>query len=270
MSDANENLPAGEGDSVEQLVLTDAQKALIKDVKTIQSVEQVYFSPAQIADAVVLINHINAIGVTPVYNGACFTDPENNPFPDTHGILVQPIGETVKDKDGNNVRQTKTVIVAAVPTLDTLLYTTEGKDYVERGVLGAIAGKLRNSIVRAEDMSSVTLPFSVTDFIERSEKGAADQGLQSFKTIGPKLVKALANNKINVNLALLRQILSSTKFAESLLPNVKQTVWVKTLEAAIAEANKLKLATTIFEKWKSDRDTVSVDIAVDDIDFNMG
>lgn len=237
------------------------------DIKTVQDINTVYFDPSKLSDGVAFVEHISTL-TSPIFN----FDPNGTEFPATHGMLILPIGETqdVLDKEGKKTgekeRVTKHVVVAAVPTLDALLSDDKGKEYVERSAQAAFAAKIRNTLVRAKDVGAIKLPLSLEEFIT-SERGAADQGLQAFKVIAPAMVKALANNKIDTNVMLLRQCLQSASFAQALMPKVSQKVWVKVLETAKKQATEKKLKTDIFDHWLETRDQASNETAVEDIDL---
>jgi hypothetical protein len=263
-----------------------------KTFKSLADVERIYFAPSDIEtkgmETLKAIMTIPNISDAIAFNGTWSTDGN---FPESHGLFILPVGETVpvmvdvKNADGtvtqvpsktDKHRVTKAVVVAAVPTLDALNTSDAGKAFVWDGVVAQFATKLRNSALRAEDLGKATLPFSVDEFIEKSERGAADQGLRSYKELAPIFVKALGKKNITTNAQLLREMLQSSKFAEALMPNVKQVVWVKTLEAmkeyaASAEAVKKfgsALSVTIFDHWLATRDQAQVEVAVDDIDFD--
>jgi hypothetical protein len=239
--------------------------------KTLQDVDSLYFSPAEIALAVNMIQHISSLkdatgkDVSVIFNG---TWAEDESFPAGYGIYIFPIGKTVKDPKEGNVRVTEKVVAAAVPTIDSVMTTDAGRDYIERAMRSGFQAKIRNVLIRAEDVSSIILPITVDQFIERSERGAADQGLAAFKTIGPALVKSLDKKGITTNLQLLRQILQSKAFAQALMPKVSQKVWEKVIEVGKINATEKKLPTTIFEKWLETRDSIGVDVEMDDIDLS--
>jgi hypothetical protein len=239
--------------------------------KTLQDVDSLYFGPNEIGLAVQMIQHISTLkdgngkDVPVVFNG---TWAEDEQFPAGYGLYVFPIGKTVKDPKEGNVRVKEKVVAAAVPTLDSLLTTEAGRDYVEREMRSGFQTKIRNVLIRAEDIASVSLPITIEQFIERSERGAADQGLAAFKTIGPNLVKMLDKKGVTTNLQLLRQILQSTAFAQALMPKVSQKVWQKVIEVGKTNAAEKKLPTTIFDKWLETRDSIGVDVEMEDIDLS--
>jgi hypothetical protein len=235
--------------------------------KTLQDVTSMYVAPGDIqTTGVAMIEHIAKL-CEPVFNGDWVTGEQE--IPSTHALYILPIGKQVKDpKTGDNKRFTEHVVISLVPTLDTLLANEDGREYINDAMLSAFSAKIRNSLTRAEDLSSVKLPFTVEEFIKRADRGAADQGLAAFKTVGPVLVKALKSKGVEVSLAVLRQILASASFATALMPKVTQKVWVQVIKAGKAEAEKAKLPITIFDHWLSTRDQAATDVELDDIAFD--
>lgn len=236
--------------------------------KTLQDVSTTYFKPAEVASAgVAFIQHV--AGLLPadkpvLFNGDWAVGGE---FPAGYGILVLPLGKQVKQGDENK-RVTEHIVVAAIPTVDVLMQSGAGSDYIADAVQSALATKLRNSFTRVEDKASVKLPVTVEDFITKGDKGAADQGLAAYKKVGPRLVAALKSKGIELNIGLLRQVLQSAAFASALMPGVKQTVWEKVIAAGKIEADKEKLPVTVFDHWLATRAQAASGPELEDIEFD--
>jgi hypothetical protein len=143
----------------------------------------------------------------------------------------------------------------------------KGREFLENAAFAQFAAKIRNTYVRAEDKQGVKLPFTTDEFIEKGERGIADQGLATYRNLAPKLVKALNNKGVPVNQVLLRQVLSSKAFAEALFPKVSQAVWMKVLDVGHNLATEGKLSTAIFDHWKETREAAASTVEVNDIDL---
>ena len=244
--------------------------------KTADDVEAVYFEPADLEKGFALVQHITSLPYKPIPN----FDPETYQFDGSAGLLVMPQKETVVTKDSKGEekkeRVLKRIIIAAVPTLDTMLSHPKGKDYIQDSVIASFSAKLRNAFVRVTNDEkaiadgSLKLPLSVDSFIEKSEKGAQDQGLSSFNTLANDIVKSLADKGITLNKALLRQVLQSTEFAKALLPSVSQAVWGKVLNGAKIAAEKKALKVDIFDHWIATRDSYKIEANIsDDVEFTF-
>lgn len=275
MTDTNQTAPTATDPTT-----TKPSTNLPKSLKDIT--QAVYFSPDKLAiDAAAYMEHLTnppvrdekgglvggGLGLSPKFN----FDPSAEFPTDTHGIMILPIGKNVQQKDKTGAllvkdgkpvikRENDFIVIAAVPTLSAINAAKDGPDFVEQSILAKFSSKLRNSFSEKVKPEDVVLPFTVDQFIEKSERGAESQGLQSFHDLAKDLVTAVEKKNIPIKKEILRQVLSSTALAKALYPGVGQGFWQNVLKAAIVLCNlpKHNLSTQIFDKWLVERDTAGL------------
>ena len=180
-------------------------------------------------------------------------------FPEGYGIITFPVGEIIKGVG----RVAKSVVFAAVPTLNSVLAHEAGRQFVEKAVLEAFSAKLKSAV---DDGSAQEPPFTLEQFLKRRPKA---ETLATFKEIAGQFVSALkAMGLKRMNAGTLRQILSSTAYAKQHYPKISQDDWVMLLGAMKEVAKSKGLPVAIFDKWLADRDKAQVEADVEGLDFD--
>lgn len=226
---------------------------------TMQSIEAKNFEASETEAASNYINTVveicTASNVEPVFN----FDPAE-PIPDGYGLSVIPLTKRVAGQ-GFIVEG---VCISAVPSIDNIISEATGSAWIAKQILSIMLKSIKTAASKsAEDITSI--PLKVGDFITSSRAS----GLLAFNACAPLYVKALKEKSPRLkflNKALLRQILSSSAFAEQQLPGVDQAQWVLVINSMIAHAKTESIEAGLLTHWLNTRDQVEVDTG--DIDLS--
>jgi hypothetical protein len=221
-----------------------------KDAPKLDDLSRAYFSATnpQAESAVAAAMAIAEFHKLPVsYNWPAATEP----MPDGYDVAIIPLTKRTEDKGNVPVA----LWVAAIPSLETIAAHEGGQRYIADKIADALINKLANSVRPNEKKTAdgpLSVPLSVDDFIVAATR---DQGLSTFREHAKDWVKALRDiGLIAMNASLLRQVLSSAKFAEQQFPKIPQAKWVALIDKMLARAAKENLDPGIIAVWKASRD----------------
>lgn len=231
---------------------------------SLQSIEAAFFYPDQFDAAQQYMAKIMTV-CSPRFNWQV-KDGEQHNIPDGFGLTIIPIMRRADKKagevEGNKV---KDVIVAQVPTPETILAHQLGDSFIRRTLLDTLDQRLVTFFKSVDSDDEATeadwqeMPTSLEQFLMPKPRG---EGLKSFAKLGPKFVKQFkANRLLDMTLDTLKSCLQSSDAAERIYPDYPQSVWQRTLKAMIKLApayeekgKSIPLPTQIFQHWLDTRD----------------
>ena len=231
----------------------------------LQEVDRKYYGPSEVQQAKEEVSRITeglaAMGINPMFN----FEPEE-PFPEGYGIAIIPLSKRVPEEGNVNIN----VAIGAIPDPELIAEKDGGSDWIYSTLTAALIAKVANNArPKADGSSSGSLPFSVQDFITNQRAG---ENLEAWRKIAPRYVTGLrqkAKGLRGLTLSVLKQILQSTEFAESMYSKIPQSVWVRVLDKIIEHAKEEGLDTAVLEHWKATRDSAEMQeptIDLEDLD----
>lgn len=179
-------------------------------------------------------------------------------FPDGYGLAIRWVRARGQETPIG-------LVVAAVPTLDTVMAEASGRKFVADAIASELAERVVSAVRPRGESAEFggTMPFSVTEFLTA---GRRESGKSTFNKIAGHFVKALKRKGIPfMSKGLLEQVLQSSAFAAQQFP-YPQDAWVKVLDAMIDYARNEGLDPSILEHWRNTRDQVEVEVP--ELDFS--
>jgi len=230
----------------------------IEEEKSLDSISLKSFLPSELEQASEEINSIvelcSSLNVEPVFN----FDTEKD-LPDNYGLSIIPLTERVLGVG----MQVKGVCIAAVPTMTAIAEINGGQDWITKQIQAKIISSIKTASNKTdEDLTSI--PFKVEDFISSGR----NNGLSAFNSLATDYVKALKAQSKRLKFMtkpILRQVLSSSAYAEQQFSGVGQNNWVIVIKSMIAHATKEKLNCDVFNNWLNTRDQIEVDTSEIDL-----
>lgn len=188
----------------------------------------------------------------------------------------QSVMVSVLKKQGQGV---KAIVVAPVPTVDQLLESEAGRQWVEK----ILNKELNHVAVRhlrdAEDVTTVIdqMPTTLDAYIT-SERGAGGGMLESYDELY-KLINATLAQKVTAWAkqrfikSELRKALESAGYAREYFPQLEdykgESLFVLALQLGINAAKRKGLDPTIFERWLANRDAKAFTATDEEEDFDI-
>lgn len=271
----NQNEEATNGNNVNDETQTGDQQAPETDGAEgaeekgfdLQSVDRKYYAPSDIKEgfesAKEIVAGLNELGIAAQYN----FNPEEE-FPEGYGLAIIPLSKRVPQQGNVNVN----VCFAAIPDPETVAQADGGADWIYSTLTAALLAKVANNArPKADGSTAGSLPLSVNDFITSQRAG---ENLEAWKKYAPRYVQSLKQKgkgrRIRrLTVALLKQILQSAEFAESVYSKIPQTAWEKVLDSMIKNAKADGYDTSALEHWKETRDSAEMEeptLDLDDLD----
>lgn len=230
---------------------------------SLANIKSTNFAPENIAKAGEMMQAMATAGITQIIANGDWATTGN--LPAGFGISIRPVSRTVEttaaDGTKERVRENFAVLALAVPTVALLMQSDKGAEYVHNAVLRALEQKASNAVIRADDLSQVSLPYTVDEFITDASVGAQGMGLKTYTELAPALLKQLAAMQIKLDRAMLRMVLQSADFASKLMPNITQGFWEKVINSAKGVAVREGMPVTIFDNWLTSRNTTTAGAA---------
>lgn len=230
---------------------------------SLANIKSASFGPENIQKAGEFLEQMAAAGITQIVANGDWT--KTGQLPAGYGISIRPVSKTVEvtatDGSKERVRENFAVLALAVPTVALLLQTEKGIDYVNNAVLRALEQKASNAVIRADDIGSVALPYTVDEFTTDASVGAQGIGLKTYTEMAPAMLKQLAAMGVKLDRAMLRMVLQSADFAGKLMPNITQGFWTKVINSAKLVAVRENMPVTIFDNWLASRDQTTAGAA---------
>lgn len=187
-------------------------------------------------------------------------DEEGNFDPAIYGEGMEPMVAVLR-KQGKGV---KAIVVAPIPTLDSLLSDDAGRDWVQR----IIHKELNHVAVRhlrdSEDVSSVVdqMPTTREGYITSSRE-AGGGIMETFDELHKQINATLSAKftpwqKQRLIKTELRKALESKGYALEYYPSLEdykgESLFALALKLGISAAKRKGLDPTIFERWAATRD----------------
>ena len=224
---------------------------------TVQDIEKKVFPPEMLNEATSYIQEVIAIAekenIEPVFN----FDPAGD-FPEGYGISVIPLTKRVAER-GN---LTYGIVIAAVPTVETLANDEAGANYISKIVTDNLLRQISAGAKPKDEGAQISIPFKVSEFVTTSRTS----GLAAFNAVASDYVKALKTKGLKfMSKVLLRQVLASAAFAEQQFPRLSQENWQLVLDSMVAHVKQKGMEAGVLGHWKNTRDTVEIDTS--DIDL---
>jgi hypothetical protein len=214
-------------------------------------------SESHVADVLQTVEECNGI--------VRFSFDTNEEFPEKYNLAVLPINRKYNGKS-----HVQGVTIGAVPSVDLLMETDVGKEWVFQQAERQLQVILANA-ARPDDKGNLNedLPLSVASFIE-SSSGGREGVLVAYNTLAPRAIKALKDLSAvfkGLDVKTLRQLLQASEFAERFMPKVKQAFWEKVLDNMLDECEKEDLNPGMLAEWRKTRDTAGLP-EVQEVDEN--
>jgi len=235
------------------------------EVASLETIVKAYFPSSDIAKAGEAIEAAQTIatanGIECTYNFDISKE-----FEAGYGVVIDHIA-----KRGENGNEILGILIGAVPDFETVMSADNGAAFVKDSVVDKMLAKLKNAVrPRGEDNTvSASVPFSVVDFITSNRPEGI---LIAFNSLAPAYVKMLKKKGLSLmTIAILRQILQSSAFAEQNFPKISQDKWVTILDSMITKATAEGKAVGILVDWKETRSSAELidgDVDLGDLDFD--
>lgn len=187
---------------------------------------------------------------------------------------------TLKERGATSL---KAVVVAPIPSLDLLLESEAGKEFVREVVRKELNHRAVRQLRVAENPATVAdqIPFSVESFVSssRGDAGIVEAYNELYKHINETLAKASPawkRRKPMLTKAQLRSALESKAYALEVFPELEDSgtngsLFVMALRLGAMTAEKKALDPTIFNRWLETRDSATIDQTEDEdetLDFD--
>ena len=153
-------------------------------------------------------------------------------------------------------------VVAPIPSLEMLMQTDEGKDFILKAVNASLVAKLLASVkdklkgnankITEALINSIELPTTLADFIERKR---SKFDLEAWKFYSKPFCSMLKDKKdFTISPAALRLVFSNAAIAKRDHPKIAQSTWEGMLVRLMQTAKAANFDTTLFEHWLTTRD----------------
>lgn len=157
----------------------------------------------------------------------------------------------------------KAIVVAPVPSLESLLANDAGKAFVQEIIYKELNHRAVRLLRDADDVSVMVdqMPTTLVAYVESSRGDAGI--LESFNELYKGINQALASKlpiwaKARLAKADFRKAMESKGYASEYFPALEdykgQSLFVAALELSIKAAKRKGMDSTIFERWLSTRD----------------
>jgi len=189
-------------------------------------------------------------------------------LPANYGLAIAPKNERDKQTGTTN---TVGVTIAAIPEYELLMQSEAGAQWIKETIQTALISKLQNAVrTRSDGSAAASIPFTVEDFITSNRPEGV---LVAFRKLAGGYVKLLKQKGLTLMTPdVLRQILTSSAFAEAQFPKIPQATWEKIITSMIAKAADEDIAAGNLTEWLSTRDNAGLpevkDVDLADLDFS--
>lgn len=211
---------------------------------------------------------------------ALATDEEGNPIgfdPEVYGLDSNEIMvATLKNKGREGeASKMKAIVFAPIPTLDALLATSEGRDFVVEIVRKELNHRAVRQLRVVEDVTTVAdqIPSNMGAFLSssRSDGGILETYNELYKTINTTIGGARGVwRKAKLTKSELRKALESKAYALEYYPALEDGRDGSLFEAAITlginAAKRSGMDPTIFARWQESRNAKTLTTEEDDED----
>lgn len=211
---------------------------------------------------------IAAAGVTMDDEGGLSFDPEY--YNDDSNVMVAVLTQR---GDGPGTSTVKAIVIAPVPTLDSIMGSDEGKAWAT----GILHKELNHVAVRqlrkADNVADVvdSMPKTLADYITSNrESGGMLQAFEDlWRPIKNNMGKLSRSWRLaNLSKKELRRGMESAAYASEYYPTLEETkqgsLFVFALNGLIQTAKKQGLDPTIFERWLESRNEKTIEVAEDE------
>lgn len=168
----------------------------------------------------------------------------------------------------------KAVVVTAIPTMELLLSTDEGSDFVREIIRKELNHRAVRQLRVAENPATMAdqIPYSVTSFISssRGDAGIIETFNELYKDLNDTMGRASkAWKRRKLTKSDLRAALESKAFALDNFPELEDSgkngsLFEMALKLGIATAEKKGLDSTIFARWIESRATAAYEPEADE------
>lgn len=189
----------------------------------------------------------------------------NAPAFDTDGY--ESMVATLKERGASTL---KAIVVAPIPSLDLLLESEMGKEFVREIVRKELNHRAVRQLRVAENPATVAdqIPFSVESFVSssRGDAGIVEAYNELYRHINETLAKASPQwkrRKPMLTKSALRSALESKAYALEVFPELEESgangsLFVMALRLGAMTAEKKALDPTIFQRWLDTRDAATM------------
>jgi len=240
--------------------------------KSLEDVENSHFTGEKLQEGFSLLQHFVADEKKfPLVDNFKRTDDGKVQFEPSHDLYIFTIGKQITDKESGNKKRVPHVIVGlAVPSIETIAAAEKGRDFIQKSLLDGYEKKVRSTFGKIDgidlaELRNTRLPYSPEEFMASGRGDGGDNAV--YKKYAKKMQAVLDERGLQISVNALKDCLMSKSVAEANFPKVKNEVWVKLLNGAVAQARQNGDSTEVFEHWLKTRDTASSDVEIEDINF---
>lgn len=176
----------------------------------------------------------------------------------------------------------KAIVVAPVPTLDSILSDDMGRDWADKILLKELNHVAVRGLRDADNIKNMleTIPVNREGYLT-STRAAGGGVMEAFNELYKAINATLSHrvkswDKARLTKAELKKAMESAAYAAEYYPQLedrgdKDSLFLVAIEMGIAAAKKKGLDATIFERWKATRDQATLagsDEDEDDLDLD--
>lgn len=211
---------------------------------------------------------VAAPGVSVSAEGALVFDPAV--YTDSMGIMVSVLTQR---GDGPNQSTVKAIVIAPVPTFDSILADAGGKAWAERIIAKELNHVAVRGLRKADNIANEVpeMPTTLADYItsDRQASGILAAFEELWRPIKNNMAKLSRPWRLaNFSKKELRRCFESAGYASEYYPTVEETkqgsLFVLALNGLVKTARESGLDPTWFERCLATRDEATIDVKDDD------